>query len=80
MDDNVIEVERPGENQSTKKANKKKRNLTSTGWNFFEMFQLSADKKQRCKCKNCETIYFVESRYGIGNLKRIIDVCIWRDM
>ena len=46
MDDNVIEVERPGENQSTKKANKKKRNLTSTGWNFFEMFQLSADKKQ----------------------------------
>ena len=43
------------------------------------MLPLSADNKQRCKCKNCGTTYLIESKYGTGHMKTHIYACIRRD-
>ena len=75
----VIEVEVLEEYHNTKNTSKRKRKLTLAVWNFFEMLPLSANNKQRCKCKNCGTTYIAKSKYGTGNMKRNIDACIRRD-
>lgn len=44
------------------------------------MLPLGEDKKQRCKCKKCGTIYQAESKHGTGNLKRHLETCIRRNI
>ena len=52
----VIEVEVLEEPHNTKNTSKRKRKLTLAVWNFFEMLPLSANNKQRCKCKTMELL------------------------
>ena len=40
------------------------------------MLSLGVDGKQRCKCKDCGSIYLCNSKYGTRNLQRHIKTCV----
>ncbi|KAH7532513.1 hypothetical protein FEM48_Zijuj04G0028200 [Ziziphus jujuba var. spinosa] len=54
---------------------KRKRKLTLKVWSYFDVLPLDVDGKQKYKCKDCDTIYLCDSKYGTENLMRHLKNC-----
>ena len=68
-DNDVVELE--GVTTKAKKVTtKRKRQLRSTVWAFFEMLPVGDDNKRKCKCKKYGITYVADSKFGTGNMKR----------
>ena len=75
LEDDTDEMERGTSNDQKLKL-KRKRRLTSPVWSTFEILPVGVDGKQKCKCKDCGSIYLCDSKYGTGNLQRHIKTCV----
>ncbi|KAG6515243.1 hypothetical protein ZIOFF_025628 [Zingiber officinale] len=61
---------------SSSGSGKRKRNLKSKWWQYFEMLPKVEGEDLRCKCKACGITYKAESSMGTGNLRRhILNQC-----
>ncbi|KAH7532868.1 hypothetical protein FEM48_Zijuj04G0068200 [Ziziphus jujuba var. spinosa] len=76
---NLEDVASPMEGVTSGHKVKRKRKLTSKVWSYFDVLPLDVDGKQKCKCKDCGTIYLCDSKYGTGNLVRHLKNCVKRD-
>ncbi|PON61860.1 Zinc finger, BED-type, partial [Parasponia andersonii] len=74
-----LDDENNGTGGSVEQQLKRKRKLTSQVWKYFEILSVGPDKKQKAKCKLCRMEYFTDCKYGTGNLKRHIDLCVRRN-
>ena len=52
-----------------------KRRRTSSICHFFHMLPTKVGEEPVCKCKKCGKEYIAIGVYGIGNLKRHLNVC-----
>ena len=68
MDDNV-DIGFQDELLGTSKG-KRKRQLKSKWWQYFEMLPAKNNEPLRCKCKSCGVTYRADSSMGTGNLQR----------
>lgn len=68
--DDVVEIS----NDPSASVSMMKRKLSSHVWDYFDIFS-GPDKKQRCKCKKCGTMYACPSNYGTGNLIKHLKKC-----
>ncbi|KAH7546231.1 hypothetical protein FEM48_Zijuj01G0178500 [Ziziphus jujuba var. spinosa] len=76
---NLEDVASPMEGVTSGHKVKRKRKLTSKVWSYFDVLPLDVDGKQKCKCKDCGTIYLCDSKYGTENLVRHLKNCVKRD-
>ncbi|KAH7536882.1 hypothetical protein FEM48_Zijuj03G0033200 [Ziziphus jujuba var. spinosa] len=76
---NLEDVASPMEGVTSGHKVKRKRKLTSKVWSYFDVLPLDVDGKQKCKCKDCGTIYLCDSKYGTENLMRHLKNCVKRD-
>ena len=67
------------EGHSKEVKGKRRRKLTSEVWAHFDILPIGADMKQRAKYKNYGTVYIVNGKYGIGNLRHHMQNCEIRD-
>ena len=62
-DDSIEEIEKPTQSEgvaSTSRPKKRKRNLISKVWNYFDLIDQDPNKSDQplcCKCKKCNKIY-----------------------
>ncbi|KAG7968128.1 hypothetical protein I3843_08G136700 [Carya illinoinensis] len=75
--DDLIDLDLFESESFQNEESKTKRRKRSNVWTFFEMVPKSEnnDGKPRAKCKMCGVTYMAANKYGIGNMKRHIDVC-----
>ena len=75
--DELAELPQPKKSKSKTKTNNKnnKRRRTSSICHFFHMLPTKVGEEPVCKCKKCGKEYIAVGVYGIGNLKRHLNVC-----